>query len=396
MALNTSIKLNPSNPNSQPPARPGVKVNPMSTTTARANALKSRLTGQTANPLQPGAGAQPAAPRPVGSTARAVEQAALRKYATPQAAPQAQPMSNVEPPPSGDPNVRSGATSVPESQGAPATTVTGTPPPAAVATGSQADPQLAALARRERSIRRAQEALAADKAAFQQERERMVPKDRISSDTLKVLAEAGVTYDRLVELQVAQANPDPNAQLQEQLSTALNKIQQLETQFNSKLEERDSLQEQQALTQIGADAQLLVDSDPAYETIKATNSVPEITKLIHRVFKEEGQFLDVAEAAQIIEEKLVEREYDRYQTLSKLQKIRARLAPPPSAAPEGAGTAEASTPQQGELSAQQQAPKQATRTLTNAGTVPPARQLTARERAIERVKEMQMRQLSKQ
>ena len=112
---------------------------------------------------------------------------------------------------------------------------------------------------------------------------------------------------------------------------------------------------------IEADVNLLVDSDPEFETIKATNSSQEVVRLIERVFNEEGTILSVEEAAKTVENALLEQTIKQMQRLNQVKKIQSKLAP--------ALVAEKLT-----------TPAKPGKTLTNAMGV--SRQLTARERAI--------------
>lgn len=376
MPINTSIKTNPNAPSSQPAPRPTVSLNPQSTTTARANALKDRLR----------APAQTTAPRFAGSSARAEQFSNQPKYPIPPpVAPQAQAaatlvttpqkLSDVAPPPSG---ARPGVAPTPEPVRASPTNITegtSTAPAHADATSELANPQLAVLARKERQIRKAQLDLKAQEDAFKLERTKYIPKDDITGpNALKNLSELGVTYDRLVEMQISQEVQDPNKPLLDKIAQLEERLAKVDQTFT----ERDSAQEQQVLTQIRRDAELLVDSDPTFETIKATDSIADVVDLIHKVFKAEGVVLSVEEAAASVEEKLVEREYARFQKLSQLQKIKARLTPPSPAAPEVTPEAQV------EATPPQQQPQQAT-TLTNRGSAT-ARPMTPRERVIARLK----------
>ncbi len=75
-------------------------------------------------------------------------------------------------------------------------------------------PQFAALARERRAIQREKQLLAQEKAAFaaSQGSDDVIPKARLKSETLKVLEEAGVTYDDLTEAILAgQGNPSKRA-----------------------------------------------------------------------------------------------------------------------------------------------------------------------------------------
>jgi hypothetical protein len=87
-------------------------------------------------------------------------------------------------------------------------------------------------------------------------------------------------------------------------------------------------------------------------------------ELIRKVFDAEGAILSVEEAAQLVEDKLLEREVERLKALQKLSKVQSRLGK--------------LTENSAEASELKQQPVQTT--LSNAGTV--SRPLTARERAI--------------
>ncbi len=356
MALNFTPKGKTGSAGPQAPAapttRPQVNYGAPKASTARVDALKGKLTG---NPVP-----QPAPPRKAGSSARAEQFAGLQKFGLPAGteAPPSQPnsrdaranLANEAPPPSG---LREGA----ELSQLDTNVDAQTP---GEAKAEPLSPQFVALAKQERMIRKARQELAAEKAALKQEREGMVAKSALQADPLKALSEAGVTYDQLVELQLNQAAPDPN-------QTLLDKIAALEAKLNGvdeKFVTRDKQSYEAAVNQIRNDVKLLVDSDAAFETIKATEQSEEVVELIKKVFDAEGTVLPVEEACKLIEDKLVDREYARVERLSKLSKIKSRMSPP--AEPEEANPVAATTPR--------------TTTLTNDGSV--QRTLTARERAI--------------
>jgi len=353
MALNITpkAKSNPSNPQpvATPPARPQVNYGKPTTSSARVAALKDKLSK--APPPTP------QAPRRAGSSARAEEYAALQKFPTPQ--PQGRTSARQEAPtefppqPSG---LAPGAVAPELSQ-----SNNNVEPPAQVeATSQPLSPQFVALAKQEKAIRRARQELKMREDALKQREAEYVPKSLLTSDPLKALTEAGVTYDRLVELQLNQVAPDPNQALLDKIASLEARLAGVDEQFTK----RDSQQYDAAVNQIRRDAKLLVDSDPAFETIKATGQTEHVVELIKQVFNAEGEVLPVEEAARLVEEKLVDREFKRFESLGKLAKIKSRLAPP------------AEIPE--EASPLQPQPKQTT--LTNQGSV--QRALTARERAI--------------
>lgn len=326
-------------------------------TTARVDAVKAKLAGKPSTPV-----AQPVAPRPARTSARAEEMSKLQKYNTPApTAPKAPTyrttpagLEDIPPPPSGLVQQNN---------------IVEAPAPAPEVTREPSNPQTDALARREIQLRKAQQKLKAEQDAWKQEQAKYVPLDRITTDTLKVLAEAGVPNDKLVELQLAQASQDPNQ------TALLNRIAQLEDQLKGItdpekgfLAQRDERDYQAAVEVIKNDVSLLVDSNPDFGTIKSEGQTDEVVELITKVFDTEGIILDVEEAAQLVEDKLVERLAKQWDRLSKIDKIKKRLG-------QKTESSEATPPAA-------TAPKT---TLTNAGATTP--QLTPRQKAILRVQE---------
>lgn len=240
--------------------------------------------------------------------------------------------------------------------------------------------QFAALARREKAARaraaqqsaelqatkdalRAQEeALKARELEYQS---KYIAKDSFQADPLKAFTDAGLSYDQITELLLNQQSQPSNPAYDNKLAQLNAKIAELEAKTSSAtklIEDREIQARQQAVNQIQADVNKLVFADPAFETIKATNQSKEVVRLIEETFDKDGVLMTVEEAAQAIEDYLVE---EMYQAVSKSEKVRKRLQP--SSAPV----------------AQKQTPPSSNnqlKTLTN--SVGSNRQLSARDRAI--------------
>lgn len=187
------------------------------------------------------------------------------------------------------------------------------------------DPKMDAFARKERQIRKMQQELAQERTAMtakQKEYEtNYVPRSRLSEDPLSVLQENGVSYDKLTELLLAQPNQnDPTIRA---LRAEIKALADKQTQSEKATQDAQSQQYEQAKKQIGMEAKMLVDSDPEYETIKATGMHDAVVELIVETFNREGHLMDIAEAAKEIENHLVE-EYSKGAQYSKVQ---ARLKP---------------------------------------------------------------------
>lgn len=240
--------------------------------------------------------------------------------------------------------------------------------------------QFAALARREKAARAkaAQQSaeLEAAKSALRAQEEALkareleysskyVAKDSFQQDPLKALTDAGLSYDQITEMLLNQAQAPTNPAYDRTIAELKSQIAELKahsTDARKLIEDRDVQARTQAVNQIQADVNKLVFTDPAFETIKATGQGKEVVRLIEETFDKEGVLMSVEEAAQAIEDYLVE---EMYQAVSKSEKVRKRLQT-------------VSAPQ-----SQKQTPPSSNnqlKTLTN--SVGSNRQLSAKERAI--------------
>lgn len=347
MSLTTTPRgANPSTPAPQQPARPEVTFGVPNKTTARVEALKAKLTTPQAPTV---------APRPAGSSARAEQYSNLKSHApVPQPVQQhTQPMQNIEPPPV---SVNAAPT---QELSQIDNNVGGTETQTGEATSQPLSPQFVALAKQERAIRKARQELKAQQDAWNAKQASFVSTDELKNDPLGTLSKLGLTYDQLTDLQLSQTNPDPTTPL-------LKKIEELEARLagvDEQFTKRDEQAYNAAVNQIRNDAKLLVDSDPTFETIRATGETEAVVELIRKVFDAEGTILSVEEAARLVEDKLLERKLEEVKLLTKLSKIKSKLGVP------------AETPEEVNTAQQEQQP-----TLSNANSV--ARPLTARERAI--------------
>ena len=344
-----------------------VTISRPNASTARATALKQRLSGVTP--------AAPVAPRPTGSSARREEMSKLTKFNSPAANTfRTQPhtsqntssrggsvnLEGIAPPPSG---LAPGSIQQAISIEAPETRIE--------ATNETLNPQFVALARKERQLRKAQQELKAQQDAWKQEQAGYIPKQQLTSDTLKVLSEAGITPDKLVELQINQATANtPEQLLLNRIAELENRLKGIDDPETGTLAQRDKQAYDSAVSQIRSDAKLLVDSNPDFGTIKSERKLEDVVELITSVFDEEGIVLDVEEAAGLVENKLVDNLYKQYERISQYEKVRSRLRP---------------TSETSEVNNEQRSPAPRVNTLTNTGAV--QRPLTPRERAIAKVQQ---------
>lgn len=222
-------------------------------------------------------------------------------------------------------------------------------------------PQFAALAKAKRAAQAKEAAILAKEQAFaQKEADMKAAFDklaRLKANPLSVLQEEGVTYDQLTESLLSQNQGTAG------IDELKAEIKAMKEGFERQQAERDQQVERQVMTQIRKDVDQLISQGDDYEMVREAGYGPKVVELMQRVFKETGELLDTAEAAQLVENELIEESL----RFAKLNKIRSRLT----------------TQEQTQLQAAQQArapAQKVTRTLTSRdGASAP---MSARERAI--------------
>jgi hypothetical protein len=224
----------------------------------------------------------------------------------------------------------------------------------------------------EQSLKAKEAALAAREAELTskstQDLANYISKDKLLRDPIRMLNELGITYDKLSEQALASQSPEAQymQQMRAELDEELRKVREEQANTRKSYEQQQAEAYQQAVNQIRNEATQLVNADPSFETIKETGSVNDVVELIERTFKEEGTLLTVQQAAEAIEDFLIEEALK----ITKIKKIQSRLNPAPTpVAKSPAPSAPKSEPE-----------AQSMKTLTN--SVTNTRPLSPRERAI--------------
>lgn len=241
--------------------------------------------------------------------------------------------------------------------------------------------QMAIIARKERALRaqkqqqdqayKAREtALQAREAAVEAKASEYnsgyIPKAQLKQAALEALSSDPQFYEEMTQQVINNQTPlDPRltsfiAKQEEQIKALTSK---LEAQEKGQVDQQTQAY-QSAVQQIKSDVTKLVNSDPNFETVKATRSIPDVVELIEKTYAEEKVLLSVEEASQMVEDYLIEEGLK----LANIGKIKKRL----SAAPAVPTNTEKQTPTNKQ--------PQTMKTLTNATAS--TRQLGAKERAI--------------
>lgn len=244
--------------------------------------------------------------------------------------------------------------------------------------------QFAQLARQERALRakaQQQEQAYKQREADLQAREAAlnktqfdpkdyIPRARLQQDALGVLEAEGITtYEQLTERALQRQPTDPL--VQDKIARLEARIQELSDKAETSIKTQQEQQQQSyqtAIRQIESDAKALIKANPEeYEAISKTGTVKEVVKLIERTYHKDGIVLSVEEAAQEVENYLIE---ENLGMVNRIEKIKKRLAQ------SNASTTKTDAKPQ----SKQQTQPAPMKTLTNATAS--TRQLSAKERAI--------------
>jgi hypothetical protein len=158
----------------------------------------------------------------------------------------------------------------------------------------------------------------------------------MAEDPLTTLLERGVTYDQLTQQALNQNQLDPATKaVINRLEAQVKTVSEALEKSNKAAEDRQTQSYSEAINQIRSEAKQLVNTDPYFETIKATDQVEAVVKLIERTWERDKVLLTVEEAAREVEDYTVDQILAQAEKNKKIQeRLRAKsaLKPSPTAA----------------------------------------------------------------
>lgn len=166
-------------------------------------------------------------------------------------------------------------------------------------------PQFAALARQRRALQQERAKFEQEKAEHAKTATGALDMARLKSEPLRVLEEAGVTYEQLTDAILA-GSSNPAAS---EIKALKAEIEALKSGVDSKFTERDTQAEQQVLSEIKREAEGLVASSDEYKYTRAMKKAPDASRLIHEHWKKTGEVWDTSYALELIEAEC-KKEYD--------------------------------------------------------------------------------------
>lgn len=151
-------------------------------------------------------------------------------------------------------------------------------------------------------------------------------KQRATENPLAHLSELGITADKLTDMLL---NRDLTKEEVVAVKTKLNQIEANQNKIIQDMEDSKTQSYDQAVKQIGTEVRLMVQGAPEFEAIQNANAENAVVKLIEETWKSEGYIMDIADAAQEVEDYLVEEAIK----FSQLNKVKNRLNQTPNEIP---------------------------------------------------------------
>jgi len=181
---------------------------------------------------------------------------------------------------------------------------------AAVEATQPLSPQLAAIAKARRALQLERAEFEKTKTAFEAGKPKegsFVDIERLKSQPLSVLRELGALTPDFYN-QAAELVMQGDSSISPEFHQMKQRIQELETQLDKKLNERDQQARSQAEAAIEREAKGLAASGEEFELIRETQSIPQVMALITRTYDETGELMDTAEAMRLVEEDILEQQ----------------------------------------------------------------------------------------
>lgn len=189
--------------------------------------------------------------------------------------------------------------------------------------------KFAALSRKEKIIRQREAELTQrlqelENRAKQQDEEfgkwKSVP-DRLKKEPLKVLEEAGLTFEELTEMALNDGKPTSDMQQADLEKRLSSKLEELERKLQEK-EENEKLSKQEAmLSEFKRGLENYIDENASnYELVKANDAFELVFDVIEAQAERTGEIMDYKDACDAVEAYLLE-EVKQHLSLSKIKAL---------------------------------------------------------------------------
>lgn len=204
--------------------------------------------------------------------------------------------------------------------------------------------KFAALSRREKALRQREKEmesrladleskLQASEAPKEEPKVEEVPLEyRLRSNPLQTLEELGLNYQTLTELALNDGKLSPDMKLdllrQDLEKKHQSEIEELRNQILEDKRAREEEKYEQTINNFKAQISEVVSTSPEFELIQANDAVDVVYDVIEQHYKDTGRILDTKEAAEQVENFLME-EAQKLLKLNKLAQRKAEEVKPP-------------------------------------------------------------------
>lgn len=179
------------------------------------------------------------------------------------------------------------------------------------------------FAKRERQLRKMQQDLQEQKQALEAKQKQYetdyVPKSKLKEDPWSILQETGLDYDQLTESLLAQPTDPASRALMSKLKALEAKM--YESERNA--QQSQAQQAEQVKTQLLNEIKITTQGNEHFELIEQTGSHDAVVELIESRYNTTGELLTVQEAAEQIENYLLDEAYK----IAQSKKVQAKFKP---------------------------------------------------------------------
>ncbi len=221
--------------------------------------------------------------------------------------------------------------------------------------------KFAALTRKEKAIREQQNQLKQKQAEIDQLKKQYEERgssekslaERLKSEPLKVLSEAGLTFEDLSQIVLNEGNPTPEMLIKrtrdEIESKYTKELEDLKKSMLEKEQQQEEAKVNQVKQQYLAELTEFVNSTEKYELIRANDGVQLVYDIVEAFYEDSGKILSLEEAADHVETYLEEEARKLFELKKFKQTSQPKeLKPPTETAPTLSNALASQAPQKSE------------------------------------------------
>lgn len=146
-------------------------------------------------------------------------------------------------------------------------------------------------------------------------------KSQLKETPLKLLEEAGISYEDLTEMVLNEGSPTTEMMLKKIKEESMSEIEKLRQEYIDDKKAEETAKYEQTLENFQNEIVSFVNDNEDYEFIRAQDRSDLVYEVIDLHHEETGRILDIKEAADAVEQHL----YDKAKELAKIKKLGFKL-----------------------------------------------------------------------